>query len=97
MAQTVYLVSYDIGDPDRLRKVFKVMKGAGEWVQYSVFRCTMSDKVKEMLVADLDKIIVGSEDQVLFVDLGPEGGRSAGCITYLGRPYKPAERKALIL
>lgn len=97
MGQTVYLVTYDIADPERLRKVFKVMKGAGEHVQYSVFRCTLSDRAREELVTALESLLAPKEDQVLFVDLGPDEGRAATCIASLGRPYKPEVRKALIL
>lgn len=97
MAQTVYLVSYDIADADRLRKVFKVMKGAGEHVQFSVFRCVLSDRAKQELIDALERVIERANDQVLFVDLGPEDGRAATCFAYLGRPYQPEVRKALIL
>lgn len=97
MAQTVYLVCYDIADPDRLRKVFKVMKGAGQHVQFSVFRCVLSDRAKESLITALSAVIERADDQVLFVDLGPEDGRAAGCITALGRGHQSEERKAVIL
>ena len=97
MPQTVYLVPYDIADPDRLRKVFKVMKGAGEHVQFSVFRCVLSDRAREELVDALERVIERAEDQVLLVDLGPEDGRAAVCITPLGKPYQPPARKALIV
>jgi len=97
MARTVYLVSYDIADPERLRKVFKVMKGAGEHVQFSVFRCVLADRAREELVDALERVIDRGADQVLLVDLGPEEGRAAECITALGRPYQPPARKALIV
>ncbi|EMN95623.1 CRISPR-associated endoribonuclease Cas2-like protein, partial [Leptospira interrogans serovar Medanensis str. UT053] len=32
------LVSYDIREPKRLRRVAKIMEGFGERIQYSVFR-----------------------------------------------------------
>jgi len=95
--QTVYLVTYDIADPDRLRKVFKVMKGAGEHVQFSVFRCVLSDRAREELIDALERVIERAEDQVLLVDLGPEDGRAASCIRALGTPYQPPARKALIV
>ncbi len=34
-----YLVTYDIADEKRLRKVFKIMRGYGDHLQYSVFEC----------------------------------------------------------
>jgi CRISPR-associated protein Cas2 len=37
-----YLVCYDIRDPKRWRRVFKVMKAHGEHWQYSVFFCVLS-------------------------------------------------------
>ena len=38
----LYIVVYDIGDPKRWRRVFKLMRCYGEWVQLSVFQCRMS-------------------------------------------------------
>jgi CRISPR-associated protein Cas2 len=33
-----YIVTYDVCNPKRLRKVFKTMQGYGEHLQLSVFR-----------------------------------------------------------
>jgi len=93
----VYIVAYDITDAKRLRKVLRVMKGCGEHVQFSVFRCILTEQAKEELVSSLDRIIDHKTDQVLFVDLGPADGRASSCISSLGAPYDPEERKALIL
>lgn len=95
--RTRYVITYDIADPDRLRRVFQVMKGAGEWLQYSVFQCDLSDREREELVFDLSALIHDREDQVLFIDLGPSEGRAATSIASLGRPYVHPERKATIL
>ncbi len=45
----------------------------------------------------LGDIIHYSEDQVLFIDIGPVDGRGADGITYLGRPYVDPERSALVV
>ncbi|MGI6496948.1 MAG: CRISPR-associated endonuclease Cas2 [Kiritimatiellia bacterium] len=37
-----YLVSYDIPDDKRRARVFKLMRGWGERVQYSVFCCQLN-------------------------------------------------------
>jgi CRISPR-associated protein Cas2 len=95
--QIVYWVCYDIADPDRLRKVFQIMKGAGEHVQYSVFRCQLTDRAREELIADLLLVIHATEDQVLFIDLGPATGRAATCVTALGQPYAPPKRGPVII
>ena len=44
-----YLVCYDIRDPKRWRRCFKLLKGYGEGLQYSVFRCRLT---KRQLGAD---------------------------------------------
>ena len=96
MRQT-YIVSYDVSDPKRLRKVFKLMKGYGEHVQLSVFRCELTHRALVELRARLGGIIHHDEDQVLFVDVGPEDGRGTTSISALGRAYKPAERCAIVV
>ena len=37
-----YIVSYDISDPKRLRKVFRICQDYGNHLQYSVFECDLS-------------------------------------------------------
>jgi len=39
--RSVYLVCYDVADDKRLRKTYKKMRGFGDPVQYSVFRCEL--------------------------------------------------------
>jgi CRISPR-associated protein Cas2 len=96
MRQT-YIVSYDISDPKRLRKVFKLMKGYGSHVQLSVFRCELTHRLLVELRARLAEIIQHDEDQVLLVDVGPEDGRGNTSISALGRPYRPPERCAVVV
>jgi CRISPR-associated protein Cas2 len=64
------LVSYDIRDGKRWRKVFKIVKGFGESVQYSLFRCRLDDRQVEELRFELAKILE-PEDSLLVVDLCP--------------------------
>lgn len=40
--RTSYLICYDICDDKRLRKVFQVMRGFGDHLQYSVFECQLT-------------------------------------------------------
>lgn len=85
--RTSYLVCYDICDDKRLRKVFNLMRGFGDHLQYSIFECqfTASDLVR--CREALRDVIKHSEDQVLFVNLGPAEGRGDRVITALGKPY----------
>jgi CRISPR-associated protein Cas2 len=79
------IVAYDISDPKRLRKVFKTLKGFGQHLQLSVFRCDLTAAQRIRLVAQLGAVIHHDEDQVMFVDLGPTEGRHH-VIDFLGRP-----------
>lgn len=96
MRQT-YILAYDISDPKRLRRVYKLMKGYGEHVQLSVFRCELTHRGLVELRARLGAVIHHDQDQVLFVDVGPEEGRGSTSISAIGRAYKPPERTAIVV
>ena len=96
MRQT-YIVSYDVSDPKRLRRVFKLLRGWGDHLQYSVFRCELNDRELIELRARLALEIHHGEDQVLFVDVGPEDGRAATAIDSIGRSYTHPERHAVVV
>ena len=82
-----YIVCYDIADPKRLRKVFKTMRAWGDHLQYSIFECQLTRMELVRLKGRLSDIIHHTEDQVLFVDLGPSRGRREKVISALGKPY----------
>lgn len=92
-----YLVSYDVCDDKRLRKVFKKASAFGIHVQYSVFQCDLSAREAALLKEALDPLLNHDVDQVLIVDLGPLDGRGASAIESLGVPYKPRERKPVVV
>ena len=62
------LISYDIRDDTRLRKVAKGLRGYGTRLQYSVFRCYLSDRDLERLKWELAKVLT-KEDDLLVVSL----------------------------
>lgn len=93
----VYIVSYDICDPARLRQVGRIVQGYGERIQYSVFRCELSGAELVTLRVDLADEIHHTEDQVLFIDLGPVDGRGGNVISALGRAYVEPDRSAVIV
>jgi CRISPR-associated protein Cas2 len=92
-----YYVTYDICDPRRLRKVFQALSGIGEHVQLSVFCCDMTERQLEALLLDLAEIIVPSQDQVLFIELGPTRGAASTRVRALGRPHEPREPGPVIV
>jgi CRISPR-associated protein Cas2 len=91
-----YIVTYDVCDPKRLRKVYKIMRGYGRHLQLSVFECELDPRERVELMARLRKIIHHEEDQVLFVDIGPAESRAERSIESLGRAYVPPERRAVV-
>lgn len=95
--RSCYLVTYDICDPKRLHRVYKMMRGFGDHLQYSVFRCELSRAERVKMVAALDPLIHHGEDQVLIVDIGPADGRSRKAFTALGRAYTHPERHAVVV
>lgn len=96
MARNLFVVTYDVADPKRLRTVFKTMRGFGDPLQLSVFRCELSEREREILITRLGEIIHHTEDQVLLVDLGPRRGRSKKRIRLLGRSSPPLTNDPLV-
>jgi len=92
-----YLVCYDISDEKRLRRVFKIMRNYGDHLQYSVFECQLTPADLARCKADLSAVIHHTEDQVLFVNLGPAEGRGDRVITALGRPYSALDAPCIVV
>jgi CRISPR-associated protein Cas2 len=70
MDQRLYIVAYDISDQKRWRRVFRLMKGYGEWVQLSVFQCRLTSRQHAELIALLDGLIQHEQDHIVLMDLG---------------------------
>ena len=68
------LVCYDVRDPKRYRRIYKVVKGVARRVQYSVFRCRLDDRELERFRWELAKLM-SHEDRLLIVDLCPSCAR----------------------
>jgi CRISPR-associated protein Cas2 len=62
----LYLICYDIRCPKRWRKIYKLLEGYGERIQYSIFRCTMTQRTREKLRWELSKL-VAAEDSLLII------------------------------
>ena len=97
MSEHLYIVSYDISDTKRWRRVFRVMKGYGEWLQLSVFQCRLSRRRHAELIGLLDGIIHHDQDHILSIDVGDVDNVKPR-ISSLGKTsYKPVERLPTIV
>ena len=95
--RNIYLVTYDICDAKRLRKVFKTMRNWGDHLQYSVFECQLSAEDLVRLKASLNEIVHHGTDQVLLVNLGPASGRGERVIEAIGKPYTSIDSPCMIV
>jgi len=64
--KTFWIVSYDISDPRRLRKVAKYLEGFGYRLQESVFRVLVSDRDLERMKWELTKR-TAPEDKIMYL------------------------------
>jgi CRISPR-associated protein Cas2 len=91
-----YVVTYDITDQKRWRRVFKLMKGYGQWLQLSVFHCRLDGGRRAQMAMALETLIDATTDHVVILDLGPaEDVRLA--VESLGKSFTPIERRAVVI
>lgn len=97
--RNAYLIAYDICDPKRYRRVYKFMLGAGFPVQYSVFRCELTDVELQKLKASLWECLNHQEDRVMILNLGPIDGKVDSSLEYWGavKPENTRHRAAVIV
>jgi len=91
-----YLVSYDIANDKRLRRVAKCLESYGTRLQYSVFECPLDDLRLAQAKAALAEIINNDHDQVLFVSLGPAAADATLIIEAMGLPYTVRSRVTIV-
>ena len=90
-----YIVAYDISDQKRWRQVYRKMQGYGNALQYSVFMCDISMMEKAMMMGELQRIIVQSEDRIMFVKLSGEDPTER--IEFIGKKVTIPLRQATII
>jgi CRISPR-associated protein Cas2 len=94
--ENLYIVAYDIADPRRWRRVFRLMNGYGEWLQLSVFQCRLSRRRRIELKFALGEIIDHAQDHVVILDLGPAADIRPR-VESLGKPFTVVERGPVIV
>src|SRR5215813_9229866 len=96
MDERLYIVTYDISDEKRWRRVFKLMRGYGRWLQLSVFQCRLSAYRRAELARRLEEVIHGRDDHVLILDLGP-ADKVDPRVESLGKTFEAAKRAAIVI
>jgi CRISPR-associated protein Cas2 len=95
-AEHAYVVAYDISEPRRWRRVFKIMKGYGVWLQLSVFHCRLDGGRRAAMAMALEALIDHATDHVVILDLGPAEDVELA-VESLGKSFTPIERRAVVI
>jgi CRISPR-associated protein Cas2 len=91
----LYLVAYDVADPRRWRRVYRLLRGYGEWVQLSIFLCRLDTARRRLLEAELAGILDRGADRLLIVRAGATGAQRP--LASIGPPVVIPGPKPLIL
>ena len=94
--ERTYIVTYDIANNRRWRRVFKTMNGFGEWLQLSVFQCRLSRRRRAELETKLREIIKTGEDHVLVIDIGPTD-KTDLAVKSIGKTFSKIEKQAIVV
>jgi CRISPR-associated protein Cas2 len=94
--ERLFIVTYDISDQKRWRRVFKAMHGFGDWIQLSVFQCRLSRRRRAELETQLRALVKTGEDHVLLIDVGP-ADKIDLAIESIGKTFSKMERRATVI
>lgn len=97
MSTLFYLIIYDLPDSKaankRRARLHKMLRGYGEWTQYSVFECFLTAVQFAKLQTQVEKLIKPDEDSVRIYVL--DAGAVKRTMTYGSE--KPRQNTAIIL
>lgn len=94
--ERLFIVTYDISDQRRWRRVFKALHGYGDWMQLSVFQCRLSRRRRAELETRLRDLVKHGEDHVLLIDVGP-ADRIELALASIGKTVSKIERRATVI
>ena len=79
----LFVVIYDIPDDKRRKRVFHLLEGYGQRVQFSAFECVLSERKFDELCCRLLKVVKIDEDSVRFY---PIPKHTLGQVVIWGEP-----------
>lgn len=91
-----YVVCYDVANDKRRTKIFELLLGYGDHIQYSVFLADLTSREVIILRTKLRDLMHEGEDQCLLVDLGRESRPLENTLEVLGKPYRPPSRTTIV-
>src|SRR5579885_947366 len=94
--ERLFIVTYDISDPKRWRRVFKAMHGYGDWLQLSVVHGCLTRRRRAELETRLRELVKHGEDHVILIDVGP-ADRIELAIESIGKTISKIERQATVV
>ncbi len=94
--ERLFIVTYDISDQRRWRRVFKAMQGYGDWLQLSVFQCRLSRRRRAERETRLRELVKNGEDHVLLIDVGP-ADKIEVAVESNGKTFAKMERQATVI
>ena len=89
----LYVIAYDIPSDRRRTKVHKALCGFGQWTQYSLFECHLTQKELVTLRGKLDRLLKPEEDSVRFYPLCTP---CVAKVVTIGSP-KPEEQSVFVI
>ncbi len=92
----LYIISYDVSNQRRWRRLFKMLHGYGQWLQLSVFQCRLGKMRMLQLEASVGEIVNHREDHVLILDLGPAENVTPH-VRSIGKSFEPIQRNPVIV
>ena len=88
MAESLYLVTYDLPNDRRRLRLSRLLEGYGERVQYSVFEVWLNEGQLGKLLARIGRAIVAEEDSVRIYPLCA-ACRERRLLLGQGKPVEP--------
>lgn len=92
----LFIVTYDVSDDKRWRRLFKLMHGYGEWLQLSVFQCRLTRSRQVELMGLIEAILHRDEDHLLMLDIGPAENVQPRVFS-VGKAFAPVQRAPVIV
>jgi CRISPR-associated protein Cas2 len=94
--ERLYVVTYDISNDRRWRRLFRLMHGYGRWLQLSVFQCRLTARRRAEMACRIEATIHSRDDHVLILDLGP-ADKIDPRVESLGKTFEPVKRTAIVI